>query len=1125
MKKMTCTSGNEIYPGIKKLMTIMKLTTFLILISMVSAFAGKTYSQSKTLNLNMKNATVKEVLEAIEEQSEFYFMYSSKVVDVNRAVSVDISNKKVKEVLDELFTGTDVDYTIKDRIIVLTTPEVLKDNSLDALQQKTVSGRVADESGQPLPGVTVVVKGTAFGTITDADGKYSLSDISDDAILVFSFVGMKSQEVAVAGQSIINVSLEEETIGLDEVVAIGYGIKKKSLVTGAISSVSKDDLQNTSVTRGEQILQGKTAGVQVVAQSGAPGAEVKVRIRGYASNGASEPLYIVNGMKTSDINNIDPNDIESMEVLKDAASSAIYGAEGANGVVIVKTKEGNGDGILTYNFSSTWQNVTNLPTMMNAKQYLQYNSEAGFDPVGVEGTDTNWLNEIFETSLMQRHHLSFSKGNDVSNFILSMSYLDNDGILKRDKDQFKRYTLMFNSDSKLKDWIKVGHNISYSYTKRTTNLEDSEYDAVIGNSLLLDPITPITYGNSIPAYVQTVIDQGKAVQKNSEGMYYGISQNITSAINPLELIDIRNVENIGHSLIGNVFTEITPIKGLTITSRLGLNGNYSNIHTWSPVYYYTVDRFNDLSSVSDNTTLLANFLWENFANYNKTIGDHDFSALVGMSYDDKYVKTNYGYGGPLVKDQLSYSELDFISSQSNDYVTGNSYSARKLSYYGRLSYNYKGKYLFDGTIRRDAASTFYLPKNNRWGTFPSFSAGWIVSNEDFFKVKALTSLKLRASWGQNGSLSNLGNFMYSANIGSIGTLVHDIGTITLGGLTLVGPDGTIYTAAQPAQLSNNNLKWETSEQTDLGVDAVFFDGSLVVAADYYWKKTKDLLTQSTPPMEAGNKGSIINAGNVMNRGFEFNANYSKKVGEVKYGIGINFSTLHNEVTYLPGEITRINGSIINNSWIATAFEKGYPVWYFRGYKFAGVDPATGDPTFMDINKDGSITTDDMDFIGSGIPNFIYGVNINLEYKNFDFKAFIQGQSGNDVLIGFLRNDRPLGNKLALFYDERWTTSNTDAQRPRPGSDQKYWFSDQMLQDGSFLRIKQLQFGYSFPSSLLNSVKLKSSRIYLSLDDFLTFTKYKGVDPEAGSSTNSSLGIDRGVYPVSRKIMLGLSVSF
>ena len=509
----------------------------------------------------------------------------------------------------------------------------------------------------------------------------------------------------------------------------------------------------------------------------------------------------------------------------------------------------------------------------------------------------------------------------------------------------------------------------------------------------------------------------------------------------------------------------------------------------------------------------------------KKIGEHDFSVLAGMSYDDKRVETNYGFGGPLVKDQLSYSELDYISDQTNDYVTGNSYSARKLSYYGRLSYNYQGKYLFEGTIRRDAASTYYLPKDNRWGTFPSLSAGWVISNEDFFNVNSITSLKLRASWGQNGSLSNLGNFMYSANIGSTATMIADIGTITQNGLTLVGPDGTIYTASQPAQLSNKNLKWETSEQTDLGLDAVLFDGSLVISADYYWKITKDLLTVSTPPLEAGNVGSIVNAGNVMNRGFEFYADYNNTIGEVKYSIGLNFSTLHNEVTYLPEEITRINGSTINNSWTATAFEKGYPVWYFRGYKFTGVDQLTGDPSFEDINKDGSITTDDMDYIGSGIPSFIYGGNLSLEYKNFDVKAFIQGQSGNDVLIGFLRNDRPLGNKLAMFYDERWTESNKDSKGPRPGSDQKYWFSDQMMQDGGFLRVKQLQFGYTFPSYLLNKVKLKSSRIYLSLDDFFTFTKYKGVDPEAGSSTNSSLGIDRGVYPVSRKIMLGASVSF
>ena len=534
------------------------------------------------------------------------------------------------------------------------------------------------------------------------------------------------------------------------------------------------------------------------------------------------------------------------------------------------------------------------------------------------------------------------------------------------------------------------------------------------------------------------------------------------------------------------------------------------------------------ASVSESDAMMTYWQWENYASYVKSLGEHNFTIMVGTAVSSRELKMVNASGYPLLNDQKSYANLDYISTQSNSKVGGNTIEDNKLSYFSRVNYDYKNKYLFQATIRRDAAGLSILPKENRWGTFPSLSAGWVVSSEDFFPDNGILSyLKVRGSWGQNGSLSNLGNYSYASNIVSSGSLYLNTINWSYDNASYSYPlaDGTYATASYPAVLGNKDLTWETSEQFDFGVDFRFFKDRMVFTFDYYRKKTKDLITENTPPLEAGNEASPINGGDILNKGFDFELSWRNQTGDLKYSISTNLSTLDNEVTYLDPTISRLTGADVNKWSSATAFEEGLPVWYFRGYKTDGIDPLTGDINIVDVNEDGEINTNDFTYIGSAIPDFTYGVTLNMEYKGFDFALFIQGQEGNDVLMGMIRTDRPTTNKLSLFYEDRWTPSNTNTSRPSATVDSKYWSSDQMIFDGSFMKIKQIQLGYSLPKSLTSRLHIGKTRLYVSLDDYFTFTDYPGMDPEAASADNNSIGIDRGYFPLSKKVLFGLSLNF
>lgn len=998
--------------------------------------------------------------------------------------------------------------------------------SESAQLSKKVSGSVTTEKSEPIPGVSITVKGTTIGTITDINGSYSLEVPEGAATLVFTYVGMVTQEIAINNQSVINIVLKEAAVGLDEVIVVGYGTKKKSLVTGAISSIKADDIKTTSSSRADQAMQGKTSGVMVLPTSGSPGSGSKIRIRGTNSNSNSNPLFIVDGMKTGDINNIDPGDIESIEVLKDAASSAIYGTEGANGVILVTTKSGkSGKSQVTYDFQYGSQSVRTDMKMMDATQYKQWMTESGQPTKDRFGANTDWLSEIFQTAPQQKHHLSFSGGNDKTVYMLSASYLNQDGIVGGDKANYKRYTTRLNIKSDVKKWLEVGGNFSYSHSNQENVGQDDEYRSLVNSALLIDPMTPVTYSGT-PEHVQTLLNEGKVIIKDGNGNFYGLTENVSGEMsNPLAQLSVYHNATEQDKMMGTGYLSIKPLKGLSFTTRIGLDLAYQNQHIWTPLYFFSTENQNGTTNVTDNLNKYNTWLWENFATYNKVINDHIFTVMAGYSAQEYTGPAYTLYSAPLVAEGGPYAYQGATLSDLYDRTGGLPTQNTMASMFGRLSYSFKGKYLLEGSVRRDGASVF--PTDAKYAVFPAISAGWVVSKEDFFKTGLVSYFKVRGSWGANGSKSNLpGN--------------EDKELWTLAGIKYPDATGTYQTGAQINKLINTDLRWERTEMLDLGFDLRLMNNKINFAADYYNKNTENLIAPGTFPMSTGGGMPMVNAGTVNNKGFEFELGYTNQDNEFKYGASVNVSTLKNEVTKLDvnAPVAGANVRGYNLTW----FEEGQPIWYFKGYKTDGIfdDKAqadaynatygtsfvAGDPVVVDVNGDSKISPTDQTYIGDPHPSLLYGGNIFMGYMGFDFNLSFQGVSGNDIFMAWYRTDRSLSNKPAYLFDDRWTPTNTGASSPRADNNSDYVYrSDLMVSNGSYMRIKQIQLGYTLANELTSKIGLNTLRAYISLDDYFTITRYKGLDPEAGSNNNQSQGVDRGLYPIAAKLMFGLSASF
>lgn len=1041
---------------------------------------------------------------------------------------------------------------IKNRLIrvaALMLP-LLFFSFLTMAQTLTVKGTVSDEKKTPIPGVTVAVKGTTIGTITDIDGKYTISVPSGSKLLVFSFVGMTTKEVAVDGKTQVDVTMSEDVIGLDEIVAVGYGTIKKSDVTGSVASVRAEALQNLATSDAAAALQGKASGVQVLSNSGAPGQGATIRVRGYSSNsGSIGPLLIVDGLQVDNIQYLDPSMIESIEVLKDAASAAIYGAAAGNGVVLVTTKTGSkGTSSISYDLSMANQSLARHPEIFGAKDFIAYKEMSGIDIQSAldehayDGTDTDWFKAVFEPSWTQQHAITFQGGNNQGHFFTSINYLDNDGIVKGEKDVYKRLTTQINADYNIKEWLQVGTNNSIEKWSTRSVPHMTQYGSVMNSVLTLDPLTPVYYSSpdQFAPNMRAAYNEGRIILKDPENdLYYATSKYITDdSGNPLLQRDRVDTQNAGITLRGVVYGNLKPLKGLVITSRLGYRVAHNTSHSYNTPYFATTQA----NSYDYNISAAANtsyyYQWENFANYNLKIEEHNITAMGGMSYiESRWDNVSASAQGPdiLKGYEPNFLYLDYVKSNMVDGAektvkTFNNLPgmSSQMSYFGRLIYSYDNRYSIQANFRADAFDSSKLSADNRWGYFPSFSAGWTVSNEGFFSdiadQGAFSFLKLRASWGQNGNINVLRDYKYNTTISYNGSWYQ------------YGVDDSAPTyGSKPSGLANPNLRWETSEQLNFGVDMRFLNDKLAFSADYFNKETKDLLVDINPVPEIGVATTTVNAGSVLNRGFEFEASWKEKIGkDFSYMVSANFSTLHNEVTYLDPSISRLEGAVGGvdgtNNPIRTAFEVGQPIWYFRGYQYEGVDTETGKAKIKDVNDDKQISDADMTYIGKAIPDFTYGLTLNFAYKGVDLNIFGSGVGGNDIFTVLYRADTPMRNSLKYYYDNAWTPENKGASMPDPkavANDWYFWGSSASMFSGAYFKIKQIQLGYTVPSAITQRLLISKLRCYVSLDDYFTFTKYPGCDPETAtvSSAPERAGFDNGTYPQSKKVTFGLNVTF
>ena len=992
-----------------------------------------------------------------------------------------------------------------------------------------LKGHVIDENGEPVIGATVAEKSNPKNaTITDFDGNFVVN-IQAGHTLTVTYIGYQTFEGAAKNGMTINLKPDNKV--LDEVVVVGYGVQKKSSVTGAISQVKPEDMENRTIANAQQALQGKTSGVQIIQSSAAPGSSPTIRVRGYSSNSSSEPLFVVDGVRLSDISGIDPSTIASMEILKDAASAAIYGAEAGNGVVLITTKKGKpGQGKITYDFMFTDESLARIPKMLNAEQYIQYMDEGNiftkdymlknWDGV----TNTAWTDVAFNHGHMQKHALSFTGGNDRGNYFLSLAYLNNNGIVKGDADVYKRLTATINAEYKIKDWLKVGTtNQIEKYDVRSVST-NSEYGSLLTSILMLDPLTPDTYtAENLPYQMVNAQANGKQLLQDENGNYYAVSKFYAGEqYHPMIMRDNGLSKNQGFNINGSIYGDFTPLKGLTVTSRFGYRLAGTRSSSTSLPFYGNGVQSRDYLDFSAGSSTSIYYQWENFANYMKQFGGHTVTAMVGMSFqksssDNVNGSLTANGEDALKKNDPLFYYLNYANASATKGVSGETNESTKNSYFGRLSYDFMGRYLLQASLRADAADLSKLSKKTRWGYFPAVSVGWTISEEKFFAPlkKAFDSLKFRASWGQNGSLSALGGYSYSTDM-------------ALGGLYPFS-SGINYTqAAAPSTMGNDDLKWETSEQLNFGFDGILMGGRMTFGIDYFIKKTKDLLVWgTTPSLIIGGSTSPMNAGNVENKGFEFELGWRDHIGDFNYSIRANLSTLSNKVTYIDPSITRLSGSNFH-TYTITYFEKGYPVYYFRGYKFAGIDKETGNPLFEDLDGDGKVSDGDLTYIGDAIPDFTYGLTLTAAYKGIDLTVFGTGSHGNKIFNCINRPDYAASNRLKeVFYDNRWTVDNPNGTVPRAGANDmdKYATSSALVYDGSFFKIKQIQLGYTLPKNLINKVALSHARIYASLDDFFTFSKYPGFDPEAATNSTSGMGIDKGGYPTSKKVVLGLNIEF
>ena len=1016
---------------------------------------------------------------------------------------------------------------------------------------------VAASDGEPLPGVTVSIEGTNIATVTDLDGKYTI-DAKAKGKLKFTYIGFKTTLKSFAGSTQMDIKLDDDANMLDEVVAIGYGSLKKSDLTGAVSVISADNLKKTPAASVDQALQGRAAGVTVNANSGQPGEAATVRIRGIGTLNDSAPIYVVDGVITSDISFLSPSDIESTEVLKDASSTAIYGSRGANGVILITTKKGEkGHAVISfdmyYGMQNRWKKLDLMGKDEFINTYLNLNAAAserrqyenkGFNewiqryklgtdkyfakaltaknPDGLDysAINTDWQDEVFESNAaIQNYHLGIDGGTDKSNYSFSTSYFTQDGTIIG--SNYDRLTLRANTSFQVKPWLKVGENLSFVYGKgrNAMNNSSSAGASVISAALAMAPWDPVRYPEG------SLNSKGADVSGN-----YAAPSNFKNAVNPYSMVYNSHPKDIKKRWVGDIYLEFTPFKGFSYRTDFSYDELSVKHSLFKDQHDVSSEDKMDQNTLDRYLSTQSTFMWENILNYNATIKDHSFNIMAGQTMEEY----NYYYIGGFGANILNPDEKNWYLSQTTDKQTkaGDDVArTRRLSFLGRLHYTFKNRYLATFNFRADGSNKF---PQNTWGYFPSLALAWKANEESFLRnVKWLDYLKVRAGWGQIGN-DKIGNNAFSQTLsqGTSWFVGYPLGDMGNG-------EGVIQPGAYVESWKNQNGKWERTETLNFGLDGAIRNGLLSATVDFFVRNTKDMLVSKKAPAWVGNRwDASANIGQVRNTGLEITLGHRNSIGKFNYNVDFNLSYIKNKLTKLNG------GDPLYTDY--TICQEGYPLFTFWGYEYQGVYQSdeqaeqhltgygkddngkslnpyhAGDAIFADINGDGKIDDNDKTDLGNAFPKVTYGFNLGCDYMGFDLSLFFQGVAGNKIYNALRKRLEGTGQECALSTDmsDVWTAENPTGSIPNPkGNSDNMANSSRFIESGSYLRLKNLQLGYNFDKKLLTKIGLSKLRVYAQMSNVFTITNYKGYDPEVGD------GIDFGNYPQSRTLIFGLNLAF
>lgn len=1115
------------------LLFIMRIILFLFVLGVFQVYAIDSYAQKTQLTINEDRIELGELFNKIEQQTDFYFFYSIDHINKSQRVSVNANNKTIFEILDVVLKDTNITYLVNNKAIILNT----RDKAELLTQQpskRQVTGRVTDELGEPIIGANIVEKGTINGTVTDIDGNFSLS-VNENAVLVVSYIGYLGQDVSTIGRNVVNIGLIEDTQALDELVVIGYGTMRKSDITGAVASVDKDKISRQPVASVGSALQGLATGVSVTSNSGTPGSSPTIRIRGVGTVNDANPLYVVDGMPVTDINYLSASDIESMEILKDASATAIYGSRGANGVILMTTKGGTvGKTIIT--FDSYWgtNKLLNKLDLMSGPEWYSFQSDINKvkESVGVATLDlskvdknqsTNWLDEISRSAFMHNYSLGVSGGRaDDYKYNFGFNYLNQEGTIK--KSQFDRISLRQNTEKTiLKDFLMLGTNMTLTKSNSSgisefdgSGLYDGNY-GVVSNAIRVEPVIPA---------------------KNPDGTY-GSSPYIDYN-NPLADIDYPVRANNNLTIVGNIYGELNILKGLKFKSSFGAEIRRDYSRDFRPVYFVSSTQRNNENYITKSEVKGDYYTWENTFSYNNYFAEkHSLNIVAGYTNEWGKRELYSIMARDIIGEDINFHYIDATMDKSKTTASNNATDYGLISYLGRIHYAYDDRYLITASFRRDGSSKFSA--KNRWGNFPSLALGWRIDNEQFFKnlnLDFISSLKLRLGWGQIGN-QNIGSNL-NRSLLSMGDQYRY--------LFGMGSYETLYQGMTVLRMGNDDIRWETTESSNIGLDVSFLNQRLIFSFEYYDKDTKDMLLAAPMPIYMGYVNNTYkNIGAANNRGIELNIEWRDKIRDFDYNVSANMSTIRNRMTSLNGGTPISDGIYGNFTYRATYTNEGLPIGSFWGYKTNGLiqtqeqlaevkkagylpNAELGDIYFVDTSGDGFLNEDDLTVIGKAIPDIIYGLNIGLGWKGFDFSMQWGGTIGNDI---YNTTRLYINNTLSSTQKERkmlnyWTPTNTNTNVPRltaTDANNNMRVSDRFVEDGSYLRLRNAQVGYTLHNKIIEKVKLQKIRVYISGQNLLTFTNYSGLDPEVGQSTSLTRGMDYGIYPQSMTITGGVNITF